>query len=144
MMMQSTRYKALLRSLFASVMQSELSASDLRLLAEELRRGRLGDELAYMVEEAASHFQDPIRETSSDLRALERLVKDKRLTKAAIQNIITSIDARSTAQEAATMRQILQEFLLSSSQRQLEKFKDIIASSGNTDPYLKGISERDK
>ncbi|MBI1686959.1 hypothetical protein [Caulobacter hibisci] len=143
-MMQTARYRALLRSLFASVLQSDLSAADLQALASELRRGRLADELAYMIEQTSKHFRDPPDMASDDLRALERLIKDKRLTKSAVYNIISSIDAGSKAPESATLRQMLQDFLSSASSKQIEKLLDVLGSVEGVDPYLKGITDRER
>ena len=49
-MTKSPRYKMLLRIVFSGVMSSRLSSAELRSLSDELRRGQLPDELAYMID----------------------------------------------------------------------------------------------
>jgi len=142
-MIQNPTYRVILRSIFAAVMQSNLSASDLRSLASELRRGRLSGELAYLLDEVNQHFEDTSdrRHASDQLWEAERIMKERKLSKLALINIVRSIDGNITPKESATTRSILQEFLTSATPRESEKLLDTLKAAGVSDPYLKGISE---
>jgi hypothetical protein len=141
--MENPRYRVILRAMFAAVMQSELGASDLRFLAAELRGGRLPGELAYMLDRANEHFQDPSnsREISDKMRAAERLMREKRVSKSALLNILRSINAVAVPNEGTTTRSILHEFFASATPREAEKLLDVLSAAGDADPYLKGIVE---
>lgn len=140
--MSSPRYRNLLRFLFGVVMRSDLSHADLKALAKELRRGQLADELAYMIEQASEHFRDPEREVSNDLQYLESLIKERRVSKESLANIITSIDARPLPSTSSSARKMLQEFLSSASMWQIDKLRDTLSAASGPDPYLKGITEK--
>jgi hypothetical protein len=137
--MQSPRYRNLLRTLFGLVVRSDLGGTDLRVLADELRRGQLPDELAYMLDKVAPHFGDPAREVSKELRELERLIRDKNISKSTLSNIMTSMD--SAPVRGATVRRMLQDFLGTSSAHQIDKLRDTLMSMTGPDPFLKGIAE---
>jgi hypothetical protein len=136
-------YRRMLRSMFAAVMQSSLNATDLNRLVEELRRGRLVDELAYMIDQVNKHFYDPVisRSVMKQVHTAERLIREKRIPKSAIINIFRSIVPESVYNERMAIRGILQEFFLSANARETEKLLDVLAATGDSDPYLKGISE---
>jgi hypothetical protein len=137
------RYRRILRSMFSAIMQSDLSATDLNRLAEELRRGRLSDELGYMIHEVNRHFYDPSisGDVMKQVHAAERLIREKRIAKAAVINILHSIAPELVTDNRMAIRGILQEFFLSAGAQQSKKLLDVLAATGNLDPYHKGISE---
>jgi hypothetical protein len=145
-MMQHPRYRFLLRSVYTAVIQSDLTASDMRALAVELRRGQFPDELSYMLEKVSDHFQERPGEKRllpDRLKVVERLMKDKRISKSDLINILRSIDGENARRtDGLTTRSILQNFFSSATSRQIDKLNDILQAAGGTDPYLKGISER--
>jgi hypothetical protein len=140
---QDPRYRLILRSIFTAVMQSGLSTSDLRLLAQELRRGRLPDELAYMLDSVNQHFQDSpnLRNLSDQLKTVERLMKEKKVSKLALLNILRSIDTNIIPKPGVTTRSILRGFFTSATSQEIAKLIDVLNATGDADPYLKGISE---
>lgn len=146
--MQSPRYRALLRSLFGAVMKSDLDAGQLKALAEELRRGQLSDELAFMLDQVNVHFRDNSRDNSRDIsdemKYFEDIIKSKRISKNSLLNILISIDSRSSFSSSATMREILEEFLSGATSRQIEKLAGTLSATGRPDPFLKGISEQNR
>jgi hypothetical protein len=141
---QHQRYRSILRSIFTAVMQSGLSASDLRLLAEELRRGRLTDELAYMLDQVNQHFRDDpsnLRDVSVPVREAEYLMKEKKLMKPDLVNILRSIDADFVPTQGASTVNTLRKFFKSATPREIEKLLDVLNAVTEPDTYLKGISE---
>ena len=144
-MIQSSRYRSFLRSLYTAILQTNLSANDLQLLAEELRRGQLSDELAYMLDKASHHFQvTDKRDLHSGLvNQAERTIRDRKVTKAALVNIMRSIDDSSLSPGAGTLsvRQILDRFFNNATDNQATKLMEVLSSTSAPDPYLKGISE---
>jgi hypothetical protein len=144
--MPTTRYRQILRSLLATILQSGLSVADLHSLADELRRGQLPDELAFMLDQVLFHLGEPTSASvTSELKSLERLVKEKRLSKSSLGSVMTSISAGSTTVDSSgSVRQMLQEFLSFATSAQIEKLREILLSPGRLDPFLKGISETRK
>jgi hypothetical protein len=114
------------------------------LLAEELGRGRLSDELAYMLDQVNQHFQeDPsnLRDVSIHVRQAEYLVKEKKITKPDLVNILSSIDASFLPTQGATTVNTLRKFFKTATPREIEKVLDVLNAFVEPDPYLKGISE---
>ena len=144
-MIQSSRYRSLLRTLYTAILQSNLSANDLRLLSEELRRGRLPDELAFMVERVSNHFQTPDKSDSASELVIEaeRTIKDRKITKSSLVNIIRSIDDSAVPSSAGTLsvRQILNRFFNDATDNQAKKLLEVLSSLEGPDPYLKGITD---
>jgi hypothetical protein len=144
-MIESSRYKAFLRLLFGTVVDSRLSAKEMRQLAEELRRGRLADELAYMIENISQHFQlsDSRARLSDEIIHAENIIKAKKLSKSSLVNIILSIDddLLPPGRTNNSSRQILDYFLAHSTSSQFQKLLDVLEASGDPDPYLRGITE---
>lgn len=144
-MITSARYRSLLRTVFASIVGSKLSATELKQLVEELRRGRLPDELAYMLDRANKHFilERADSDETDRLAEIERMVKQRKIPKTALVSILRSIGWTSEDQNAGT-RSLLEGFMLESSPAKVQKLIDILNSSGASDPYLTGISNSRK
>ncbi|MFO6429800.1 hypothetical protein ACLBKT_06870 [Erythrobacter sp. W302b] len=137
--MASARYRSLLRAIFSTILASRLSPADLKVLARELRDGRLGDELAFMLDQVSPHFSDSRDDTDvlEDTKALENLVKSKRLSKRTLSNIIMSLGIEPSQ---GTVREMLNEFLLEASPAKVQKLIDTISASEAGDSFLRGIS----
>lgn len=144
-MIQSPRYRSFLRSLYTAILQTNLSSNELRQLAEELRRGRLPDELAYMLDKASDHFQVADRRDDRDdlVHQAERLIKEKKIARTALINVIRSFDDPSLSAGISTssVRTILDRFFDSAKASQAKKLMEVLSSLSAPDPYLKGISE---
>jgi hypothetical protein len=128
-----------------AILQSNLSDRDLVFLSNELRRGQLPDELAYMIEQVANHFYDRSisSDSNSNVKLAENVIKQKRMPKQAILSIINSIDDESDMflSKNLTVRDILANFFERASPKKADQLLEILHSSGASDPYLKGISE---
>lgn len=144
-MIQSPRYKSLLRSLYTAVLQSNLSTNELKLLSQELRRGQLSDELAYMLDKVSEHFQGPDKRNSRPELLIEaqRTIKERKISKSSLFNIIRSIDdsALSSSPSVQSMRQMLDRFFEDATDGQARKLLEILSSLDAPDPYLKGITD---
>lgn len=138
------RYRSILRLLFANVMQSDLTVTDLRYLSSELRRGRLSDELAYMIEQASAHLGDTKKQigSSEELDAAERWVKEKRVSKPELMNIMLSVNPEAAISSSLSAKGMLNAFFESATVRQTNKLMNLLQAAGGSDPFLKGISER--
>lgn len=144
-MIQSSRYRSLLRSLYTAILQTNLSANDLKQLANELRRGQLADELAYMLDKVSNHFQGADkRDAPSELVSeAERTIKERKITKSSLFNIIRSIDDSALSPSAGTLsiRHILDRFFDNATDNQARKLMEVLSSLDAPDPFLKGISD---
>jgi hypothetical protein len=141
------RYRSILRTVFTGILQSGLTASDLRILSMEFRRGRIADELAHMLDQANSHFSDANNstESSDELKTAERWIKEKRISKADLLNVMGSINPEILPNISnLPVRGMLNTFLMTASVRQSEKLLNILQAASGADPFLKGISERSK
>jgi hypothetical protein len=140
--MTSRRYKALLRGLYGAIFSSNLSVSDLRQLAKELRQGRISDELAYMIDRALLHLSDQLEDELDDNRLgeAERLIKRARTSKASLANLVESLGG-SPSSSKATVREMLREFFDGASPSQANKLLELLDSSRSDDQYLTGIRE---
>jgi hypothetical protein len=142
-MMPSSRYRDFLQVLYAASIQAAPTAADLRRLAGELRRGRLGDELAYMLEQVSSHFEEPQSWASDETRVIEKIMKDRKIPKMTLVNVIRSIDAEAfSLAPSDTIRDILQAFTSVASATQIQKLRDTLLASGRSDAFIKGISTK--
>jgi hypothetical protein len=134
--------------LYTTILQSNLDARELRSLAEELRRGRLSDELAFMLDQAVEHFQvsDLNDEENIFIDEVEQLIKERRISKESLFNIITSIDVTILPKNFSkmTVKQMISAFFDNANKSQVKKLIDVLSSSSAPDPYLKGISEKRK
>lgn len=93
--MTDARYRTLLRKLFGAAMHSNLTYTDLKALSQELRRGRLSDELAFMIDRSLEHFIVDDRQGLNDQRVAEaeRLIKRGKISKVALASILSSLGA---------------------------------------------------
>jgi hypothetical protein len=143
--MTTPRYRSILRTMLGAVLQSNLSSSDLNYLSNELRRGQLPDELAFMIDQMGSHFRDEpaSRNQNSYVSAAESRIKSKRLPKDSLINIISSISNGDSfsINKNLTVREILERFFDSTSPNKADQLIEILDASGTSDPYLRGISE---
>lgn len=139
------RYRAILRSVFAGIVQSGLSPADLRVLSSEFRKGQMADELAHMLDQVSPHFRDSERsdQASDELKVAERWIKEKRISKLDLINIIMSIFPEAVEQVSGlTVKGTLKLFFDTASSRQIDRLMNILQAAGGADPYLKGITER--
>jgi aminoglycoside phosphotransferase family enzyme len=143
--MSGPRYKALLRTLYGAVITSRLPASDLRALSEELRRGRLSDELAYMIDRALEHLGGSGDHEALDGRITEaeRLIRSRRIPKAALISLMESLGtAPSSPRE--TINELLARFMAEASPSRVNKLMDLLEMQHITDEFLSGIGEARK
>jgi hypothetical protein len=142
--MSTPRYRSILRTLLGAILQSGLNDRDLAYLSDELRRGRLPDELAYLVDRNIDHFRSKSTGGTGDqyVKVAEAKIKQKRISKQSVSNIIRSIDDVSDPIPVTrSLHDILLNFFDRASPRKAEQLLQILDSTGGTDPFLKGISD---
>jgi hypothetical protein len=142
--MQGSRYRSLLRSAFSAIVDSGLSASEIRALADELRRGQLADELALMLEKVSSHFSEKskFQAIAPEIEELEHLVRTRKVSRSRLANVLHSFGYMvDPARKGTTIQSMLREFAADSTPREVAKLKDILQAPGIADPYLKGIEK---
>lgn len=144
-MNSSPKYRILLRSIYTAVIGSGLSPKDLRSLAEELRRGRLPDELAYMVDQACQHFLADYDEADDQglIANAEVLIKERKLGRSGVVSILQSLGAPKPA-SGASIRKMLVDFNSSVPPTRFRKLIDVLESSSDSDAFLAGISSTRK
>lgn len=144
-MITSSRYKILLRTVFSSILSSSLSSSDLRLLTDELRRGNISDELAYMLDQTTKHFiSDADSSVDKDtLYMAEDLVKKRKISRISVLNIIQSLGG-DVSQSGASIKQLITNYIAEASPTKIRKFIDVLQTVGEKDEFLAGISNSRK
>ena len=136
------RYKNLLRAVYSGIISSPLNHSELRLLAEELRRGRLPDELAYMLEQTSRHFASDSQERSrGDDREMiiERTLKNRKISRDSLLNIMKSIGYTNNPGNSS-IRTLIRDFVSETSPAKIQQLLEILESASTGDEYLAGIS----
>jgi hypothetical protein len=143
--MNSPRYKSFLRTLYGAVLTSRLSASDLKALSEELRRGQLSDELAYMINRALDHLGGPGEDEVEDERVAqaERLIRNGKVSKTALASIMESLGWQPLSNREST-RDMLVRFTSEMPTSRVSKLMDTLASQQVGDRFLAGISDTRK
>jgi hypothetical protein len=149
-----TRRRAF-RSMLAGLLQSELSDSEIREIADDLSWGSLGREFSEYVRDSlftmntdrltnykvASDRYDPIH---AELKAL---ISERRLPKKIVQQLILSAAPKLKTMKALpkdfTMDELLEHFLRSATSNDISAFLNILRGEP-ADAYLKGISRRGK
>ena len=143
--MTSLRYRTLLRTLYTSVLGSRLTSAELRSLVVELRRGRLSDELSFMIEEASRHFDDPNDNLFDDDRIAEaeELVRVNKISRTALASMMQSLGYQPDSIRGTT-KSLIKEFLSEMSATRVTKLIDTLRSAGSGDDFLEGISKSRK
>lgn len=141
--MSSKVYRTLLRTIYGSVLNSNLSVSELKALSMELRRGRLADELAYMID---SVIQNHLGTTDNEGRVdtmveeAERLVRSRRLPKAMIISVMESLGHPPPSNNESVHR-MLEWFMNEAPSSRINAFIEILAGPRVGDDFLAGISK---
>ena len=145
----------LVRNIVAALMQSDLTTSELRELAEELASGRFGRDIGVLLRDVLFSVQDAetgkankrereVGELSIEAIATE-IVRRRKMPKKAVLELIMKVSPRSSPQElvrAGTISDLLRKFFQTSSPHEQSKFLSILDSGSAEDPYLKGIVGR--
>ncbi len=140
--MRRPRYKTFLRTLYGAVLTSRLSASDLKAFADELRRGQLADELAYMITRSLEHLGGADEGEFDDERVVEaeRLIRHGRVSKTALANIMGSLGLPPPSSRESA-REMLERFMSEAPAARITKLMNLLASQQVSDKFLAGISE---
>jgi hypothetical protein len=75
------------------------------------------------------------------VQAAERVIKERKVPRSALVNIVRSINPNLMPSTGMTTRKILQKFFTEATSSQAEKLLDVLAATGGSDPFLRGISE---
>ncbi|MGJ8617356.1 MAG: hypothetical protein ACSHWS_10975 [Sulfitobacter sp.] len=142
--MRTEKYNRLVRSLAASVLQSDLTDKELKELLEMLQNGRLNRDLENVLEgfvwkipsyeHSKNHFADDFTED----------VLETRVSKTLLHNVISSLLGEDAPNKSKTMRDMIIAFEMQASSNQKKKLLDILRSNVEGDAFLRGISDRHK
>ena len=143
--MNSPRYNTFLRTLYGAVLASRLSVSDLKALSEELRHGRLPDELAYMIDRALEHLRGLGEGEPEDERMAEAeyLIRRGRVSKATLASIMGSLGVPPSSRKDSA-RDMLRHFMNEVPPSRVTKFMEVLRSQQAGDEFLAGIGETRK
>jgi hypothetical protein len=144
--MRSPRYKTFLRTLYGAVLSSRLSTSDLKALAEELRRGQLADELAYMINRVLEQHLGGAGEGDLEderVAEAERLIRNGKVSKTALANMMGSLGMPPSSYRESS-RDMLDRFISVAPASRIAKLMELLASHQVGDKFLAGISETRK
>ena len=153
--MQPRTRQRLVRSIVASLMQSDLTASELRELAEEFSEGKLGREVGRFLREILFSVRDfenrkeHPRNNKLEASSIEALAHDvvrrRKISKRVLADMVTKVaphlDPRSLG-SAGTIHDMLERFFQQSSPRQHQDFINLLESRSVEDPFLRGIVGR--
>lgn len=143
-MISPQRYKSLLRTVYSGIVGSRLTPTELSALAEELRRGRFPDELAYMLDQVTRHLVvEGDGNDDDNVIEAERLVKLRKVSRSALYNILLSLGGR-PAPASSTIRTLLRDFVSEASPTATRKLLEILNSKSDGDSFLAGISSSRK
>ena len=143
--MNRPRYKTLLRTLYGAALSSRLSMSDLKALSDELRRGQLADELAYMLDNALKHLGTSGEDEPEDERVAEaeRLIRRRKVSKMALASIMDSLGLPPLSSKGS-VRDMLDSFMSKASSSRVTNLLGILGSQQGDDEFLTGISKTRK
>ena len=138
--MTDIRYRMLLRTLFGAAIHSRLTPADLKTLSYELRRGRLADELAFMIDRALDQIGGSERGVVSDeqMAEAERLMRRNRTGKTVLASILSSLGTPTSATKDSA-RVMLNRFFAEASATRVDKLLELLASQQKYDGFLAGI-----
>ncbi|WP_157126820.1 hypothetical protein [Burkholderia metallica] len=154
----------LIRIFISSLLKEEFSQNERRMVVNILRSPDFGFDFSEIVDTVYSAIEgrgawsrvmlsaeksESERENRSNapeelLDEIMQIVKRKRLSKAALLNILNKVDgsvANNLSAESSVTR-IVEAFFLHSSREQRHELFNLLAGEKRDDEYLKGISER--
>jgi hypothetical protein len=146
-MNQKTK-QIVIRRLLASLMEADLSTTELRDIAHLFESPQFPEEFGRLLLEVLAHFDHDgsARHPRSSNRELEAysLVQQRRMPKESVARLMDEATRRRFLfNQKWPLRELLKEFSHASSPAEFEKFLDLLRSNSSLDPFLKGISERD-
>lgn len=148
-MRAKSRQKAV-RTLFASIVSSDLSVAELRDLAFELQGGilshELGSALAMFVDQLmrTEMPSDTGRDIDSDVEAVLQVMKRRRLSKSRLAQMMSSLEPTSSLPriQDVTAEEYIREFFLRASSAERHHLLSLLDAPSVDDPYLDGIMKR--
>lgn len=141
----------LIRPLLGAILSSGLTDPDLRDLARELRSGNLAFELADLLDTffARTPRHEPLgssrKSALSELGRAEAAIKRRRLSKAALHDLLESYAPPSVRQrlhESTSVTELLNAFFDSAPVDAAQRFLAALETGKIDDPFLKGIRDR--
>jgi hypothetical protein len=140
--MNSRTHQRLIRSFVAALLQSDLSASDLIEISNEIVQGSFDYELAEIIRKMAKNLQENYQLSHEDnVRVAYDLLAKRRLSRSVILRLMklaSSQMAPSQLRTSGTVRDLLDKYFSLASHEEISKFMGIL--QGETDDlYLKGI-----
>lgn len=141
-----------MRGFLASVLQSDLTASDIHQLADELIFGTLGKELGECLLDAMPvllESNQPKTEMHSNYpseSSAYEVIAKRRLSKKAVQQLMSLASPwikSKTVPSNVGIRELIENYFMTASPSEVSKFMSILEGE-SADPYLKGISRRDR
>ncbi|WP_155291454.1 hypothetical protein [Burkholderia multivorans] len=154
----------LVRILVSSLLKEEFSQNERRMVVNILRSPDFGFDFSEIVdtvysaiegrgawsqvilsaEKSESERENRINAPEELLDEIMQIVKRKRLSKAALLNILNKVDGNvaNNLSAESSMTGIVEAFFLHSSQEQRCELFNLLAGEKRDDEYLKGISER--
>jgi len=145
----------LIRNIVAALMQSELTTSELRELAEELSSGRFGRDIGILLQDVLFSVQEaemektnkPTREVGENsIEAIAtEIVRRRKMPRKAVVDLIVRVSPRFDARELmgkGTISGMLRKYFQTSAPHEQSKFLSILESGSAEDPYLRGIVGR--
>jgi len=147
-----TRQRAL-RILLSALLDSDLSSTDLREIAENIKYSDFTSEFSYLLEMMTDHFRryDEIKKlnvaSNGNSDDAFELAQRRKITKTSILKMMEQASdgqSKNFIDKGMTMRQIFEMYFSNSSEADVERFLSLIDGSGSSDPYLSGIINRQR
>jgi len=139
------------RGFLASLLQSDLSTSDMLDLAEDLMYGSFGRELGEFLRESLAGISDYSRggqlslAPSAQTLALD-LIGRRRMSKRSVVQLMSLASPGVGPQNFpanATMKEMIDKYFMMAPTAEIDKFISILEGEP-ADPYIKGIARRDR
>lgn len=149
-MNQKTCQRAM-RSFLASLLQSDLTPTELRQLADELMVGSFGRELGEFIEDVMlslgddRRLRDDVGKPELGWEEAYEVILRRRLSKEAVLHLMAIASPQLNSQKipsGKTLKRYLEWYAKIASSDEFSRFLSIIGGE-SVDPYLKGITHRD-
>lgn len=151
--MQPRTRQNVVRILLGRLLDSDLSVSELRNVADVLTTEALMRDLSLALSETLSFIDEPNFSKQVNRRDIDEdtaymLIQRRRLSKNEVLELIASVSPNRTNKEPAykngklPIRTIVRDFFRSASVDTVRMFMDRLQNQDSADPYLKGIIRR--
>jgi hypothetical protein len=141
-----------MRTLLGSLLQSEISISEIEEIAEEFYLGSFGRDFGEFVRnavntlDAVEEIKPKLLQEEASISAISETINRRRLTKKAVTQLMTLAVPRIKPNSFSTnysISELLENFINTATPAEVKSFHNILRGEP-ADAYLKGIARRNR